>query len=383
MSGSTVDRLADRVPRGLLGMLALVLIVETALAGARVDLTSPLAESWRFAAEAARTKAVGADVLCLGDSLVKYGVLPRVIEAKTGRKAYGLACSGGTTRSAFFLLRQALGAGARPRAVVVDFDALMSGGESPNLDRNYAELATARDCLDLAWFDLRDRQFSGNVLASVVLPSWRFRFMVRVKVLAALAGRGLTERASVESHQKIWAREFGAQPTEPGRLRHPQEATLIHWLSPEHWESSPALEAYVDRFLDLAGSHGVAVYWLLPPLAPEVHSLRAARGSDEAYGRFVRSVAARHSNVVVLDARGSGYGDSVHADHLHLDRRGAAVLSADVASILLDPPAPRGIGAVAWVALPAYSGRMVDDAPPPALARSRPEADRRDPGVLR
>ena len=78
---------------------------------------------------------------------------------------------------------------------------------------------------------------------------------------------------------------------------------------------------------------------------------------------------ARHPNVVVLDARRSGYDDSVHFDHIHLDRRGAAVLSLDVAAVLVDRPG-RGDGGSGWIEMPAFAGRVVDDSPA-ALARSR------------
>jgi hypothetical protein len=369
LSGSVPDRLAARLPWGLLGMLALVVVVEASIAGMRDDLVRPLGESWRFASTAAETRATGCDVLCLGDSLVKYGVLPRVIEARTGLRAYGLACSGGTTPSAFFLLRRALDSGARPRAIVVDFAALMPvDSPSPSL-LNYPELATARDCLDLAWAS-GDPGFLGASMVAKALPSARFRFEIRTSVRVALAGWSASERASVTSHRLIWARERGAQPTEPGRFRHPQEAMLIEALCPSAWACPPRDQAYIDRFLDLAGSYGIAVYWLLPPLAPEVHARRASRGSDASYERFARAVAAGHPNAVVLDARGSGYDDSVHADYLHLDRRGASVLSGDVATVLADGLRAGSANYRSWVALPSLDGRSGDE-PAPALARSR------------
>lgn len=363
MSGSLASRLAARRPRGLIGMVALIVAVEAIIAGLRDDLVRPLGESWRFAATAAETQAKGCDVLCIGDSLIKYGVLPRVIEARTGLKAYSLACSGGTTPSAFFLLRRAIDAGARPKVVIVDFAALMPvDSPSPGL-LNYPELATARDCLDLACSS-NDLDFFGSSMIAKLLPSARLRFEICASVRVALAGGSSSERASLRSHRLIWARERGAQPTEPGRVRLAQEPTLIEALCPTAWTCPPRDAAYLDRFLDLAGSRGITVYWLLPPLAPEVHARRSIQGSDASYERFARSVAARHPNTVVVDARSSGYDDSVHADYLHLDRRGASVLSADLAAVLIDQAR-----AGTWVALPTLGGRSGDE-PISSLARS-------------
>ena len=378
MSGPVPDRPAGRLPTGLLGMLALALVVETTIAGLRDDLVRPLGESWRFAARAAAVEAPRHPVLCFGDSLVKYGLLPGVIEAEAGASCYNLATSGGTTASAYFLLRRAVESGASPRAIVVDFVALLPTADGPPRVLHYPELATVRDCLDLARTS-GDPGFFGAALVAEGLPSARFRFEIRNALHAAFDGRSDSERDSVRSHRRIWARERGAQPTEPGRSRHPLESRLIDDLAPVAWSCPPTDEAYIDRFLDLAGSIGATTYWLLPPPSPEVGERRRARGSDAAYGRFVRSVAARHPAAVVLDARGSAADAPVHVDHLHLDRRGASALSAEVASVLAARAAGRGL---AWVELPPLSRRLADEAPP-AVARSRPDVGRESLGVIR
>ncbi len=375
MSGSPPDRPGSRAPRGLLGMLALVAAVELGVAGHRADFATPWAEDWRFAARAAGRRAPGSDVLCFGDSLVKFGVLPRVIEARAGLKAYNLATSGGTMPSAYFLLRRALGSGARPRAIVADFAALMLKDPDPPTLQNYPELASLKDCLDLAW-TARDPGFFASSGLSKALPSYHWRFEVRSAITAALDGRSLSQRAALPVYRRNWEAESGAQPMPPGRVRHPSEDFLIDGVSPAAWACEPRNEAYLDRFLALAESRGIAVFWLIPPLCPEVHARRGRRGSDAAYGRFARGKLDRHRNLVILDARASGYDDTVHIDHIHLDRRGAAVLSGDVASALLDRPGPPGVPAgPRWVDLPPYAGRS-GDGPARSLARSRPSNPR-------
>ena len=369
MSGSPPDRATVRLPVGLLGMLALIVAVEAAIAGLRADLISPLLEDWHIAARAAGTKAPGCDVLCFGDSLVKYGVLPRVIRRRAGLRAYNLATSGGTMPSSYFLFRRALDAGARPRAVVVDFAALMLADSGPPKLLNYSELGTVRDCLDLAW-TARDAGFFASSALGKLLPSFRWRFEIRQGVRAALDGRSTSTRGALASLSTLWEREAGAQPFQAPRVHHPEEAFLVDGVSPREWACDPGDRAYLERFLTLAESRGIAVYWLLPPFAPEVHEMRASRGSDAAYAQFVRSIQTRHPATVVLDARRSGYDNSVHLDHLHLDHRGASVLSGDLAAVLADRPLGGG-----WVDLPAFAGRTGDE-PTPALAGSRPSTTR-------
>ncbi len=369
MSGSPPDRATIRPPVGLLGMLALVAAVEAGIAGLRADLVSPLAEDWRSAAEAARSKAPGADVLCFGDSLVKYGVLPRVIQQRTGLRAYSLATSGGTMASSFFLFRQALDAGARPRAVIVDFAALMLRDPDPPKLLNYPELGTVRDCLDLAW-TARDPNFLGSSAVSKLLASYRWRFEIRRSIRLALDGVAGSQRPGLMHYLDLWDREAGANPVDAARVRHPQEETLIDGVCPADWACKPVDRAYLDRFLALAEARGVTVYWLMPPFAPEVHERRASRGTDAAYARFVRSVAEGRRGLVIVDARGSGYDNLAHVDHLHLNRRGASVLSGDLAEVLASRAGGRS-----WVDLPAFAGRTGDE-PAPGLARSAPSTTR-------
>ena len=347
-------------------MLVLVAAIEATVANHRADFAPPWAEDWRFSAWAAERKAPECTVLCFGDSLIKYGVLPRVIEAKTGLKTYNLATSGGTIPSAYFLLRRALDAGAKPKAVVVDFAALMLKNSDALTLQNYPELASIADCFDLARTAGDARFLAASALAKVV-PSFHWRFEARALVRSSFDGRSGSHRAAGATFRRNWEAEQGAQPMPPGRVRHPSEDDLIDGVSPESWSIGPRDEAYLDRFIGMAEGRGIPVYWLIPPLSPESHARRKARGADEAYGRLARSKQAKFANLTVLDARSSGYDDSVHLDHIHLDRIGAGILSGDVSAILADR-LRNGQAANRWVDLPSSSGCLGGE-PPDALAK--------------
>ena len=74
------------VPRGLLGMLGLVVAIEAAVARDPLAFSDPVGLSWRLAARSARDEAPGRPVLCVGDSLVKHGMIPKVIAARSGAR---------------------------------------------------------------------------------------------------------------------------------------------------------------------------------------------------------------------------------------------------------------------------------------------------------
>src|SRR6185437_535102 len=93
-----------RWPAGVLGMAAIVVAVESFVAADRARFTEASALAWPLGVEATRGEAVGARVLCFGDSLVKSGIVPEVIEARLGEPAYNLALPASTAPAHYFLL---------------------------------------------------------------------------------------------------------------------------------------------------------------------------------------------------------------------------------------------------------------------------------------
>jgi hypothetical protein len=357
MSGSTSNRPAFRLPVGLLGMLALVVVVELTITARRLDFTTMVADDWRITAEVAEGGVGGRDVLFFGDSLVKYGILPRQIQAMTGLRSYNLAINAGTMPSNYFLLRRALESGARPRAIVADFFPLMETDPSHRYMRFYEEMVTPRDAFELAWASGNSRYFTELMLGRL-LPSYRCRYEIRNSILFAFRGLRASPWPKDAVIWATWKAQDGAQPMPRmpwGMAYDPVRAAEL--IRPD-WSCDPVNAAFLDKFLALAASKGLPVFWLMPSLSPPLEKGRSATGMDRAYRRLARATQERYPNVVVLDAHDSGYDESVYIDWLHLSHQGAIALTADVASVLADRLRNRG-PIDRWVALPAF-GRGAD-----------------------
>jgi hypothetical protein len=117
--------------------------------------------------------------------------------------------------------------------------------------------------------------------------------------------------------------------------------------------------SYLGRLFALAGSRGIPVFWLVPPAVPEVLARHERVGTDRAFTRFARQVQARFPNVVVIDGRYAGYPPSVFIDPTHLDCRGAALFTDDLAPIIARYLADAS-SSPRWVALPRYRDRPLD-----------------------
>ena len=322
-----------KIPWGLVGMLALVVAVEAVVAGHALDLTRFPIDDWRVQGRAARVEAVGRDWLCFGDSLVKYGIAPRELEARLGGRAYNLALCGGQAPASYFLLRRALDAGARPRGVIVDFAPHLLATDARHNLRQWPELLGLREGVDLAW-TTGHAGFLASLALGGLLPTVKDREQVRGAIVAALRGESASRRGEVEAHRRTWRAERGAERARADPSYRGEIDAVHPAYFPHAWKCHRANEAYVRRFLDLADRHAIAVYWLLPPLAPRFQARRAALGLDDAYARLLAPLRARYANLVVVDGRYSGYGPADFIDPLHLNGQAARAWSASVASAI-------------------------------------------------
>lgn len=360
MSRPTAPRTRRRpIPWGLLGTLALVLAVEGALASRALDLSRPEGWEWWLSGQASRRQPRRDAVLVFGSSMVKQGLIPRVVGRPLGRPAYNLALCAGPAPASYFLLRRALDSGCRPAAILVEFH---PGGLTAGhalYSAYWPHLLGFRELADLAW-SARDPGFFAGAAVARALPSARDRDEIRAQVLAALRGESRSQRPyNVALRRNIranrGAKVIPKNPQYRGEVAPHLRASLL--ATP--WACTPVNAVYVGRFLALAESRGIPAFWLLPPFAPGAQADRERAGLDASYRQFARGWQARFPGLVVVDGLRTGYADSTFTDAMHLDWQGACSLSADVADVVGRHLA-RGTPGPRWVALPGYRERAVD-----------------------
>jgi hypothetical protein len=339
---------ARRPPWGFLGMLGLVMAIEANLAGNDLDFTAPWHWDWRVIGKAATRPERVRDkqVLCFGDSMVKFGVIPKVLKQVSGKTAYNFALHTGQTSSSYFMLRRALRAGARPSAIVLDLTPHMLM-DVPEVNKQlWSELLTIEECLDLSR-TMKDPAFFASVMLAEYLPSYKERHDIRAGLMAALQGRSTSRRLEIPSYRRNWKINEGAQlMADTGTPRIDVAEWVGHLYS--KWEPNPVNLSYLDRFLALAESRKIPVYWVLTPIHPLVQAGTDANGFDLSYTNFVRLVQSRFPTTIVVDARHAGFPADHFVDGAHVNRPGALKLSAALGEILREPagavPAPRWVG---------------------------------------
>jgi hypothetical protein len=346
-------------PAGLIGALALIAAVEAFVASHELDFTTSSRMEWRQSRLDSTRRAPECGVLELGTSMAKLGLYSSVVEKESGLRAYNLACSAGRIPGSYYLLKRALDAGARPRAVILEVHPTYM--EMPFQDGTvaWADLLEPLDCLDLA-YEARDASFFARTMLAHFLPSYNARFEIRASILGAFKGETSLTRWLNQGLLRNLDRNAGAVVN---RRDAPYYGEITQhlgnlYLQPT-WKSNRFNERYLRRILALCTSKQIQVFWLIPPFVPTLQALREQIGHDAAYTFFAETVRRDYPGVIVLDGRHSGYQPPVFFDAAHLDYPGAVAFSAEVGRIVktgLERPTelPR------WVPIPLYRDRAID-----------------------
>ncbi|WP_422927127.1 hypothetical protein [Singulisphaera sp. PoT] len=343
---------ARAFPAGFLGMLALVLLVESGISRHGLDISRPEAWEWWLSGKAARKQVVGRPILCFGSSMVKQAVIPRIIGQKLGCPVYNLSLCAGPAPSSYHLLRRALDSGSQPRAILVEFHPA-GLTDPPSLYVDYwPHLLEFRELADLA-LTAKDPGFFATAAVARLLPSFRDRKPIRTNLAAAFRGESESNRRYNAPMRRNILANRGAKviPRNPeyrGEIAEHLSRTLLS----DTWDCNPVNVAYVERFLSLAQAHDIPVFWLMPPFIPALQAGREAKGLDARYREFARHLQARYPNLTVLDGLKSNYVDPAFNDGMHFNAQGAYAFSHDLADALgarLGSPSDGR-----WVAMPDY-----------------------------
>jgi hypothetical protein len=340
------------IPWGFAGMLVLVLTIEGAVARRWLDLSDPVSLSWRFSAVAARERAPGRDLLCLGDSLAKHGVIPAIVERESGLRTVNLAAARCPTLMTYFLLRRALDAGARPSAILINTkQAVLIGGPEYNA-AYWPAVLSPRECLELGRFSHRPETAAAALVGSL-LPSLRSRLEVRSHLMAALRGEVDPLHDINRMLWRNWTVNEGANVASlHSGYRGELSPEIQERLHPEKFYVNRSNAEGLESLLRLAAARQIRVYWLLTPLSPGLQAWRDRSGAEARFEEWVRRHQARYPQVVtVLDARRAVTDPSRFIDATHLAGRGGMALSHVLGRILKDEAGRPGSRSPAWIVL--------------------------------
>ena len=228
------------IPWGLLGMIGLVWSIEKFEVRRDYALESFHGANWRATAKLVEKSVKDAGILCFGDSLMRDGVYPAVLQEVTGKTAYNLAVPTGPAPASYVLLRRALERGARPSAIVVDFDAdvLKEGPRSTRRPYPWADLLTVPEMIDLAW-QSRDFEVFARIAVKRLLWSEKNRFEIREAIVAGFRNEVTSLRMNLLGCFRNWKINNGAQVNPIGGITEESAGAGQHPRANQHVGMSP------------------------------------------------------------------------------------------------------------------------------------------------
>jgi hypothetical protein len=316
-------------------MLGLVAVIEGFMSLRADAWKEPLAVAWDAARQAARTEAPAVDILCFGDSQIHHALDPRVLGERQKMRAYSLAITSGQAASSCSLLRRALDSGARPRAVLVNFNTDQLGSPPRQVTRFWSEVLDPSEVLWLIW-ESCDPRFALDWLVSRALPTLRSREGIRETMVAGFRGEASFTQLQHQAIREQIHEHLGCVtlPHNPKDFSGAEQVIYGTGRRAERWSPHWVNALYVDRFLKLAAAHRLDVYWVLPPVTPAAQAWQERVGREHDVLLFLQSKQAAYPNVVVLDARHLGLDRWYFHDPTHLNVDGAALFSSAVADAL-------------------------------------------------
>jgi hypothetical protein len=287
-------------------------------------------KSWQAATCAAEGPDGRAEILCLGDSLVKLGILPRVLANRLSGTAYNLGVLGGQAPNSYFLLRKVLEKGNHPRALVVDFsENLLAFSPSQNA-ACWSHLHGWRDSLDVAWH-AADPALAISTGLHRLLPGWCDQSQRHRLFAGASRGKTMMQPADAPGvFERNWRFNLGAQVA-------PRDFVAVEETQSDsrcRWQPNRANSSYVDRLLGMAEARQIPVFWVLTPTIKGHRHRLAQSSSSAAYHRFIAARVARFSCLTVLDGENLGWSIDAFRDPTHVNRVGAVRLSLAVAAAI-------------------------------------------------
>ena len=209
--------------------------------------------------------------------------------------------------------------------------------------------------------------YFASTLAGRVLPSLRSRLEIRSHLLAALRGDAGPLHEINRALWRNWKVNDGANVVLPqtpynGELT-AKDAQNLH---PNAFYADKSNAKAIDLFLKLAQEKNIPVFWLLPPLSPNLQSARDQSGAERAYENFIRGYQSRYPRTLsIVDGRTAGFPATAFTDATHLNARGAISLSRTVAKVIApmrgDPALRSG---PRWLTLEPWSDRSAESGVP-------------------
>ena len=277
-----------------------------------------------------QTRACDFDVITLGDCYLTVGFIPALLKEKTGLSSFNFSTNQRcTVVSAYAMLKNYLGTCAKkPHYIVMSFihSSLELSRESiiDAMPFNYCS----------SFYDIRRgslvtliKEFGLELGLRLLMPS--LNHQERIKDF--LSQRSLYCKQTFEKVDNFIESVYAESGYYPYRVDDMYNGGETDQEEQKPFVVSSLFSCYVAKILDLAKAHGIKVIYVFPAVEPDILAACKKRGVLEKNLNFFKNLQKDYPNLVIADPQHLITGREMFVDKIHLNGKGARVLTTFLA----------------------------------------------------
>jgi hypothetical protein len=266
-------------------------------------------------------------VVFLGNSQVHYGVMPPLLAAP--QPGFNLALPGTGLETSWLLARDLVHGARKPEVLVLGVCPFMVARENSEVQCQFYRYGRVTD--------LPDYLAADPALPRSVLLSGCFRGVGNLFQYAIAAGRKPSRETKPEYlREGLGSYWLPSHVADAGKIKPAKWDKIEDFIKAAVFtfgdDSRPA--AVLRRFRDLARERGVRLVVVYPPQHQALEARLYPEGGEQRFRDWIEPFC-RKEGITYLDAAtGAAYGDADFEDPFHLNARGAARFSRELAAYL-------------------------------------------------
>ena len=275
---------------------------------------------WMQQKDYVHTKGENQEILFLGDSKMKAGVIP----SQFCENAYNLAVGGGTSLEMYYSLKDYMEYHPKPAKIFIGFGGLHYQYEDCFKSRNhYFHFLLLKKEFETQIASYKLNQLTFKQLQNELIDSTKYFLLFPQKYSAACInskfGRGDFNHTAYKKTAESRGQMFFGMAEQAGGLGFEAYASL---------EICPRIDYYLHKIIALCNENQIPVYIVQPPINDNTWEKLTENGHYPAFQSYLKNLAKETHIQVEWDI--PHYPPEFFGDTAHLNARGAERFTAEL-----------------------------------------------------
>lgn len=272
--------------------------------------------------EISQAKGNSFDILVLGDSYNTVGVIPKVIEEKTGLSCYNFSThKKHTILATYCMFRHYLNTcSKKPKYIVVSFLPMTYGDRKIDIIKESLpflyEFRNGNVSIFIKEFGLAQGMM-------FLIPSLKHQDFFQ----SYFNKQGHLKRVNKKELADYFKQVAFNNGYYPWYINEVYNGEAKDGEKHSRIRESLFFRKYLKAILDMANKNNIVIIYIIPTFPPDVYKIQEENRFTEQYCKFVDTLAKDYSNLTIVKPQSILNKKDFYVDRYHLNKNGAALLS--------------------------------------------------------